>query len=128
MPGLNLIKAFLEHASAKGTKATILKPLGWMMLIVISATLSAFYLKSPKWLGVIFSIFTCLTMILYLFAYIYCLFKDKDALRSETYSIQKLAIEKGFVGDDISGTLEPAADRSRALIESGAESKGKVQS
>lgn len=42
---------------------------------------------------------------LYLFAYTYCLFKDRDALRTERYSIQKLAIEKGFVGDSLTGTL-----------------------
>jgi hypothetical protein len=29
--------------------------------------------------------------------------KDRDALRSETYIIKKLAIEKGYIGDDISG-------------------------
>lgn len=127
MSGISLIKAFLEHASAEGTKATVLKPLGWMTLIVISATLSAFYLKSPKWLGVLFSIFTCLTMILYLFTYIYCLFKDKDALRSETYSIQKLAIEKGFIGDSISGVFEIDIDRPKRLIKSSPESAEEVQ-
>jgi len=39
-------------------------------------------------------------------AYLYCLFADRDALRSETYSIQKLAIEKGFIGDSIIGILD----------------------
>jgi hypothetical protein len=31
--------------------------------------------------------------------------KDRDSLRSERYSIQKLAIEKEIVGDNISGVL-----------------------
>jgi len=126
VPGLSLIQAFLEQATAKGTKATILKPLGWMMLILISATLSAFYLNSPKWVGVLFSVFTCVTMVLYLLTYIYCLFKDRDALRSETYSIQKLAIEKGFVGDDISGMLQPEPDETKALIDVSAVSEKEV--
>jgi hypothetical protein len=108
MPGIGIIRAFLEQATAKGTRATVLKPLSWMMAILISATLSAFWLKTPYWLGVTFAMFTGLTMLLYLFTYIYCLFKDKDALRSETYSIQKLAMEKGFFGDDIIGRLKPA--------------------
>jgi len=105
--GLGVIKAFLEQATAKGTRATVLKPIGWMMVILVSATLSSFYFKAPPWLGVMFAVFACLTMVLYLLAYTYCLFTDKDALRSETYSIQKLAIEKGFVGDDIMGRLRP---------------------
>ena len=117
MPGLNLIKAFLEQASAKGTKATVLKPLAWMMSILIAASLSAFYFDVPQWLGVLFSIFASLTMLLYLIAYLYCLFTDKEALRSETYSIQKLAIEKGFVGDSISGQLSPPAQNIVRAIE-----------
>jgi hypothetical protein len=105
VPGANLIRAFLEQASAKGTKATVLKPLGWMMLILVSSTLSSFYIQTPNWVGFMFGGFTALTMLLYLIAYLFCLFTDKDALRSETYSIQKLAIEKGFVGDSLVGKI-----------------------
>jgi hypothetical protein len=107
MPPLALVKGFLEQATAKGTRATVLKPIGWMMVILVSATLSSYGLSAPPWLGVLFAVFTALTMVLYLVAYVYCLFTDKDALRSETYSIQKLAIEKGFLGDDIVGPLKP---------------------
>jgi len=42
---------------------------------------------------------------LYLVAYIYFGSTDKDALRSEKYSIQKLAIQKGFIGDDQVGYI-----------------------
>ena len=31
---------------------------------------------------------------------------DKDALRSEKFTIQKLAIEKGLYGDSLTGTLD----------------------
>ena len=44
-------------------------------------------------------------IVLYLIAYIYFAFKNPDELRSESYSIQKLAIEKGFIGDSISGDV-----------------------
>lgn len=44
-------------------------------------------------------------MALYLGAYLYFMFTDKDALRSETYSIQKLAIERGLRGDDLTGVI-----------------------
>ena len=49
---------------------------------------------------------TALTMLLYMGAYIHCLHTDKDALRSESYSIQKLAIQKGFVGDSTAGIFK----------------------
>jgi hypothetical protein len=53
----------------------------------------------------LFAIMTVVTFILFIGAYIYCLFNDREALRSETYSIQKLAIERGFVGDSATGIL-----------------------
>ena len=34
---------------------------------------------------------------------IYCLINDRDSLRSEKFTIQKLAIEKGIMGDDVTG-------------------------
>jgi len=101
----NLIHAFLEQASAKGSKSTILQPLGWMMAICISATFSAGLFSPVPWVTILFAVFSALTMALYLYAYLYSLYKNPDALRSESYTIQKLAIEKGFVGDDTSGTI-----------------------
>lgn len=105
MPDPGLIRAFLQQASASGSKSTVLKPLAWMMLICISATLSSAHFDLTVWITYLFAIFSCITMALYLVAYLYCLFKDRDALRSETYSIQKMAIERGFVGDDYSGVI-----------------------
>ena len=46
-----------------------------------------------------------------LFGFFYCLLSGKtelvEALRTEHYSIQKLAIEKGFVGDSLTGVFPP---------------------
>ncbi|MGO9145539.1 MAG: hypothetical protein ACLQDF_04150 [Desulfomonilia bacterium] len=95
----------MEQASAKGSRSTILRPIGWMMPICVASTLSSIYLNSPIWLICMFAIFCGLTMVLYLGSYIFCLLTDKDALRSETYSIQKMAIEKGFVGDSLVGKI-----------------------
>lgn len=126
MPGAGLIRSFLEQASARGTRTTVLKPLGWMTAILVSATLSAFYFSTPIWIGAMYAVFACLTMTLYLFAYCYCLFRDRNALRSETYLIQKLAIEKGFVGDDILGPLKPP-QAGAGFIEAGQVDKKEVE-
>lgn len=126
MPNLNLIRAFLEHASAQGSRSTALKPIGWMISICIAATLSSAYLATMPWLTILFAIFATLTMLLYLGAYIYCLITDKDALRSETYTIQKMAIEKGFVGDSLTGVLDLNQDTESRLIDSTAEVASEV--
>ena len=50
-------------------------------------------------------VFTAITFLVYLAFYIYFALTDPDALRSESYSIQKLALEKGFLGDSIIGDV-----------------------
>ena len=120
MAGFAVIKSFLEQATAQGTRATVLKPLGWMMALLVSATLASFLNPTPSWVSVLFAVFAGLTMALYLFAYIFCLLTEKDALRSETFSIQKLAIEKGVFGDSVIGRL-PALPNIGGRNEGGAD-------
>lgn len=47
------------------------------------------------------------TVLLLLGSYIYFMRRDPDALRSESYSLQKLAIEKGIFGDNLVGMIDP---------------------
>lgn len=45
-------------------------------------------------------------MLIYLASYIIYALKNPDALRSEKYTLSKMAIEKNLIGDDISGLIE----------------------
>ncbi len=124
MVPFRIIQSFLHQATEQGSRSTVLKPLGWMMSILVAATIAAFYFSTPAWVGGLFAIFAACTMALYLFAYVYCIFKDRDALRSETYSIQKLAIEKGFVGDSLQGVIELQEGVVRSLAKTSEPSSG----
>ncbi len=42
----------------------------------------------------------------YIGAFLYLLVHDRDALRSETYSLRKMALQHGAAGDSLSGILE----------------------
>jgi hypothetical protein len=42
----------------------------------------------------------------FLGAYFFLLIKDRDALRSEKYTLSKLALERSITGDNIAGFLE----------------------
>ena len=53
----------------------------------------------------------------YFVAFSYCLVKDRDALRSETYSLHKIAIEHGLVGDSITGVIAPETEDHRLLVQ-----------
>lgn len=48
-----------------------------------------------------------LVLLVFLGAYIYLLLRDPDALRSEEFSLNKMALEKGLVGDSTHGFIDP---------------------
>jgi hypothetical protein len=88
------IQTFLQQATEKGSRSTILRPLGWSLSIWIAAILGAVYEKADFWLVVLFSAFAALTGLAYLGTYAYCLSNGKETLlRSETYSIQERLID-----------------------------------
>lgn len=105
---INAIKELFQKSDSSGSKSTILKPLTWLLSIIIAGLLILVKFNSSLWMIIMFSVIMGIALIIFFFAYIYCLFTDKDALRSEKYSIQKMAIEKGLYGDNISGFFTDA--------------------
>ena len=91
---------------SQGGRSTALKPLGWALAIQIVGLIGASRAGLDSRIIYMLAIFTGLTLILYLAAYIFFMFTDRDALRSETYVIQKLAIEKRLVGDSTTGLIK----------------------
>lgn len=101
------INALLQQASHDGSRSTVLKPLGFILTVFLSAILLSFYIKAPSWLGITLTVIMVIIMILFVYAYLYFMKADPDALRSEKYSLQKMQIEKGIFGDDSRGVVEP---------------------
>ncbi|PTQ64872.1 hypothetical protein C8J45_102228 [Sphingomonas sp. PP-CE-3G-477] len=58
------------------------------------------------WLLVVLAIITVGVSGVFGYSYIYCLHQDRDALRSESYNIEKLAIQHGVLGDSKAGIIE----------------------
>lgn len=103
----------MQQALASGSRSTVLKPLGWLIALTLAGSIAAFGLASTGWFANVLGALCVMSIVLYILAYIYFALTDKDALRSEKYSIQKMAIQKGFIGDDQTGYIpisnEPAA-------------------
>ena len=123
---MELINALLQQATAQGTKSTVLKPLGWALAILISGSVGSFGAKAPFWLGLTLLVLACLTCLLYLGSYIYFMRHDPDALRSEKYSLKKLEIQRGLVGDHIAGVISEGEviEHGRLETSRGSESEG----
>jgi len=108
---------FVQQAMMNGGRSTVLKPLAVALGLLLGGLAAANYAKLDPWIISALAILTLTTGILYLVTYVYFVFKDPDALRSETFAIQKLAIEKRLVGDNVMGIVK-ASDLPGASVQS----------
>lgn len=106
MAAAELLSALLQHNIAKGYKSNVLNPLIWLTGTFFIAIVGAIISKAPTWILIVLIVLLILIIGLFSFAYCFCLIKNPDALRSEKYSIEKMAIEKGYIGDSIKGMMK----------------------
>jgi hypothetical protein len=112
---LQFFSALREQMSAALSRSDILRPLTWLVGMFLVATVSLIAAKSEQWVIVTLIVLLVIIVILYLGAYSYCLIRNPDALRSERYSLQKMAIEHGLLGDSTSGTFKSEETNARAI-------------
>jgi len=103
-----LFEYFFTKATenSTGSRTTIVKPLITLLVVFVMAIPVLLTAKAPDWLIVGAAVIVVIILLVLLFSYLYCLFKEPELLRSENFTIQKLAIEKGLIGDSDAGKLE----------------------
>jgi len=101
------ISHLLQQANIGQSRSSVLNPLQWLLVILVAGIAVCLSLHSPSWLITLFAVLLVLTFVLLFSFYIYFARTDPDALRSEQFSLSKLAIQKGLVGDSIMG-LQPS--------------------
>jgi len=104
-----LVTMLREQMNATLSRSDVLKPIAWLIGILATATLALTFSKAPEWLLICVAICMLFAVALYVGAYVFCLIKDRDALRSEKYSLQKMAIEHGILGDNMTGIIDSTA-------------------
>jgi hypothetical protein len=104
---IELIRSFLQQANATGTRSTVLTDLRWFAAIAVAALLGGLKVNAPFWVLVLLASLLGLISLVYLAAYIYFGIRSPDALRSEKFTLSKLAIEKSITGDNLSGLIDP---------------------
>ncbi len=116
MAPIELFRSLLQQATAQGSRANALNPLAWAFGMSLSALLVAARISAaPTWLLVLLGIAVGGTGIAFLVAYFILLFVDRDALRSERFTLSKLAIEKSVTGDSLRGFTAIDLGDQRAL-------------
>jgi hypothetical protein len=106
MQPVEAVKSFLQHATQSASRSTTLQPLTWLVGILVSGLVLGSAYQTPHWILVIFAIFLCLATVSYLGWYSLFALRNPDLLRSETFYLQKLAIEKKIYGDSDIGMIE----------------------
>lgn len=109
------MRSLFQQASAQGSRSTALNPLGWAFATVLSALIGATMAKAPSSVTVLLSVLSILVLLVYLFAYVYFMFKNPDALRSEKFTLSKMAIERTVTGDSLKGFREVEVGGNMAL-------------
>ena len=74
--------------------------------LLTTALLAGGYYSLPYWILTIIAIAWCVTIAMCLFFYIFFAVKNPDYLRSERYTLSKMALEKNLIGDDRAGFSE----------------------
>ncbi len=103
---MDYLMSVFQKQMAHGSRSTSLNPLLWIFGVLL---FSLFVINcKTEFSGICYLIsgFLVLNILAIFAAYAYFAHKDPDALRSERFSIQKLAIEKGYYGDTLTGPIE----------------------
>ncbi len=100
-------KEILLQSRVRGARSTILHPLQWLLAILLPSAIASVVVNAPVWMIIGLSSASLLDLLFFFAAYLYFGFNDPDALRSEKFVIDKMVIERGLLGDNIQGLLEP---------------------
>lgn len=98
------ITHFFEQALERGSRSSVVTMLVIVMGMLLAGLVFSANTVAP-WVSMLLSGMLGVTFLFFLFWYSFFALKSPDALRSERFSIQKMAIERGMLGDSVSGVV-----------------------
>ena len=97
----------LRHFSEIGrSRSSSINPLQWVLVFLMFGLFAAIWTHADSWILKFLVGAIGVVVVLIVIAYVYFMVNDPDALRSETFSLAKTAIEKQMLGDNLSGLRE----------------------
>jgi hypothetical protein len=95
----------LADSVTSGSRSTALKSVLALDALLLAATLGSCsrWFPGPGWLTAVLAAMFAVSFAVTLWSYGYFMLRDPDALRSETFTLRKLEIEKGLIGDNLQG-------------------------
>ena len=111
----------LQQALMRNSKSTVLTSLSWLIGLLLPAIILASAYATDKWVVVMLGILLGLAVILFLAAFVFFACTNPELLRSEKYVIQKMALEQGLMGDDLTGYVKIDPKSPKLITNSGSE-------
>lgn len=124
---MSFVKSLHAGTEESRSRSDILKPLVWplgLSLATAATTGAATNIGAPSWLPILSGSIAALFAFIYVAGYVYFGLKHPDALRSENYTLRKMAIEKGLVGDSDAGLL--SIESKEVVVKDGLVSVGEA--
>ena len=117
-----LFSSLFGQANQSGEKSTVLHTIIWLLGVIIVGVVFLARYQAAAWIIIPFICILVFGCIFYACVFWFCLKNNPDLLRSEKMVIQKLAIEKQYVGDSLNGDITESSpkvvdQRSNGLID-----------
>jgi hypothetical protein len=106
----------LTQSDVFGSRGSVLRDALWILGLVCTGLLTSAAIDPDSWITKMFGMFSVVAFSLVCGAYLYSLLRNPDTLRSETYALQKMRIERGLMGDSVSGIAVVETDVSRGQL------------
>lgn len=101
----DFVQQFLQSAETRGSRSTVVSPIGWVLGISLAGLAASLKLSAPGWVLISLVIMGFLSFGTFLGAYIYFAITSPESLRSEKYTLTKMAIEHSAKGDNVVGLI-----------------------
>lgn len=87
-------------------KSNVITSLLWLFSLTLIATTACGIWVEKEFILYFLLSFLGVEILAIILAYAFFAFKDPDCLRSETFTLNKIAMEKGQIGDNSQGLIE----------------------
>lgn len=101
-----LLHSLERQSKASGSRSDVLRVLIWPGAILATLLSVSFFGQAPAWITLAAFVALMIVFAVYLIAFVALLITNPDALRSERFQIEKMAIERGIYGNNLVGASE----------------------
>ena len=123
---LQIVSALREQMSASLSRSDALRPLSWLFGILMISFLGCLYERADGWVVAVDMGAIGFVLIVYVIVYVFFAVKNTDALRSEKYTLQKMAIEHNLRGDSNVGLIDENSRRNKRKPKNIATIEGQI--